>query len=175
MTSYDPDREWEFATHRSSYNRTVPLDLYWELDGDPLTDDWTPDEITAAELWDRWIDRYINRPRRPRPTPYTVTIYWSVQGPGVSETAPFQDWTSRDLSRQPEDFLSFYTWPVDPKTGERLQWTRLPVVDKLWQPHGTKGGFIQELTGWKPSPLQTTVNIDQIAQAAGVRRPKIAE
>ncbi|MFG1892644.1 hypothetical protein ACGFIP_01295 [Micromonospora zamorensis] len=175
MTSYDPEREWTF-TSQGGHTRTVPLHLYWELDGDPITDDWIPAEITAAELWENWLDRYVNQPTRPRPTPCAVTIYWSVQGPGISETAPFQDWTGRGLRREPENFLSFYTWPTDPKTDERLQWTRLPVVDKLWRARrADKGGFIQEHTGWKPSPLQATVDIDQIAQAAGVKRPKLVQ
>ncbi|MGC1211989.1 MAG: hypothetical protein WA890_12080 [Micromonospora sp.] len=176
MTTYHPDREWEFASLRSGHIRTVPLGLYWELDGDPFTGDWLPDEITATELWDRWLDRYINRPTNPRPSPYTVPIYWSVQGRGTSETAPFQDWASRDVPPPPSDFLTTYTWPIDPKTSQPLQWTRLPVADKLWRPgRGDRGGFIQELTGWKPSPLQATIDIDQLAQAARAKRPKLTE
>ncbi|MFD7964254.1 hypothetical protein ACFV5J_25980 [Streptomyces zaomyceticus] len=67
----------------------------------------------------------------------------------------------------PEDFLTFYTWPVHAETRERINWVRVPVRDRLW--HGSradKGGFIQELTGWKPSPFEPLFHVDVIAGAA---------
>lgn len=172
MTTYSPDREWQFSYRPNGHTRTVPLELHWELENDPITDDYMLHEITAAELWDQWIKNYINLRDDARRHPHTVRILWSVHGPGTAEAAPFQTWDSRLYPGGNDDFLTYYTWPVDPKTGERLQWTRLPVVDKLWRPgRADKGGFVQEHTGWKPSPLQPTVNIDHIAQAAGTTRP----
>lgn len=85
-----------------------------------------------------------------------MSVWWFVQGPGTSEHAPFL--------RHPQfpdapDFLSEFTWPTNSQTGERLRWARLPVVDKLWNSErGDKGGFIQEATGWKPGPFQTTLH-----------------
>jgi hypothetical protein len=50
------------------------------------------------------------------------------------------------------------------------------VIDKLWRvdlpPHvATKGGFIQEATGWKPSPLQPYINLRQLAAMAEMPYP----
>ncbi|MBC2868546.1 hypothetical protein H1R13_27335 [Streptomyces mexicanus] len=60
------------------------------------------------------------------------------------------------------------------ETGERVNWMRLPVMDRGW--NGTtadKGGFIQEATGWKPSPLQPTMDFIQIGRAAGLYVPDL--
>lgn len=39
---------WTFRTRQTNFERTVPLDLYWALDGDPISDNWTPEEISAV-------------------------------------------------------------------------------------------------------------------------------
>ena len=55
----------------------------------------------------------------------------------------------------PDNFLTYYTWPISSLTGEPLNWLTLPVVDKLWNDgRADKGGFIQEATRWKPAVLQ---------------------
>jgi hypothetical protein len=106
-----------------------------------------------------WLRKY------PEPI---KSIYWSVIEPvgvGVTETAPFQP-------RYDEDFLTFFQWPTEVNTGVPLQWTRLPVIDKLWNDDtADKGGFIQEVTGWKPSPFQTQVDTLLLARAAGLWHP----
>jgi hypothetical protein len=44
--------------------------------------------------------------------------------------------------------------------GEEINWLRLPVVDKLWRAdRGDPGGFIQEETGFKPSPFQSALDL----------------
>ncbi|PGH48164.1 hypothetical protein [Streptomyces sp. Ru87] len=59
-------------------------------------------------------------------------------------------------------------------TGEPLNWLRLPVLDRGWNDTvSSKGGFIQEVTGWKPAPLQTTVDVRQLAAAAGLYAPAL--
>jgi len=133
------------------------LRLYWEVEGDPITDGFLPEEVSALDLWERWV-RNLADPER-------VRIYWSVICPeaGVYEVAPF----SIRMPPVREDFLTFFTWPRREDTGELLKWTELPVVDKRWVlGNGDKGGFIQEVTGWKPAPFQETVNILSLAEAA---------
>jgi hypothetical protein len=65
------------------------------------------------------------------------------------------------------DFLTYYSWPED-ANGEPIMWTALPVADKLWrEDDAAKGGFVQEATGWKPSPFQAVMDVGLIARAAG--------
>jgi hypothetical protein len=86
----------------------------------------------------------------------------------VFEAAPF---APNVLS---EDFLTHYTLPAHAKTGERLNWARLPVLDRGWnETTADKGGFIQEATGWKPSPLQPTMDYLAIGRAAGLYVPDL--
>ncbi|HLL36370.1 MAG TPA: hypothetical protein VK545_21370 [Streptomyces sp.] len=106
----------------------------------------------------------------------TAPILWTVTKPtrrDIFEAAPFQ----KRLEEQGfGDFLSMdagtYTWPeAADGSGERLNWLRLPVLDFGWAPRTklpTKGGFIQEVTGWKPSPLQPVFYAEQAARAAGL-------
>jgi hypothetical protein len=128
----------------------LPLELQWHLDGDSITDDYLPDEITADELLLQWLKK-VNKAEE-------IKISWLVGEFG--ESAPFTD--------EDEDFLTFYRWPVHAVTGERLNWLSLPVQDKAWKPgHADKGGFIQEALRWKPSPLQRTLHLPTLLSAAG--------
>jgi predicted GIY-YIG superfamily endonuclease len=170
-TEYGP---WTFSSLKSGYRRTTHLRLFWELNGDPVSDNYYIEDISARELWREWMMRH------PRDEgcedvygPGTRRIHWYVEGLATFESAPFQDrhW---DWWRE-HQFTNWYTHPYSEVTGERLQWSRLPVVDKGWRKpmpseFESKGGFIQEVTGWKPSPLQPFVNINDLADAAGVYR-----
>ncbi|MEZ0092426.1 hypothetical protein [Streptacidiphilus sp. EB129] len=157
---YPDATEWTFRNRRSHQERRTPLVLSWEVDGDPITDDYTPSAISAHELWDLWFPKYASDGTAP--------IHWSVKGNGIAESAPFQIGQAQD---QP-DFLSpddGFTWPEQTRSGERVNWLRLPVRDKLWHgQRGDKGGFIQELLGWKPSPLEPVFHARAIAAAAGI-------
>lgn len=136
------------------------LVAYWEVALDPVSDDYTPAEISADDLLRRWLDQV-----RPKYENGLVPIYWFVESPdhGVFEHMPFQ--FPHVIG---EDFLARYSWPVAPGTGERLNWLTLPVVDKLWnRQRANKGGFIQESTGWKPSVLQPYVYLDILTRARG--------
>jgi hypothetical protein len=158
--SKSPPR-YEVRSRKSGHARVTPLALYWEVNGDPITDDYLPEEATAVGLWDEWLAW-----RERQGEGWEARISWHVRGDGIAEAAPGQDvsWG---------DFLEHYYWPHDVATGDNLQWTRLPVVDKLWQPgRADKGGFIQEATGWKPGAFQDSVNLDLIAQLAGLTRPR---
>lgn len=159
---------WRFRS-RSGHENTVSLYLEWEVYCDPITDDYDPEEITAGDLWREWVRRYAAA-RLVEPTGLPlghVDIYWSVRGGPIFEAAPFHA-----RPRLSVDFLTYFTWPRDARTGAPLCWGALPVADKLWRPgRADKGGFIQELTGWKPSPLQASVDVRQLAAMTGLPWP----
>jgi predicted GIY-YIG superfamily endonuclease len=144
------------------------LALYWEVEGDPISDGYSPDEISAEDLWRMWARR-LRRPGR-------VPIHWFVISPGagVLELAPF---SYRHRFRQcrellSKDFLTYFSWPKSKVTGELLNWVTLPVVDKLWRPgRADKGGFIYEATRWKPSALQPFVDVVALGRAARLGVP----
>ena len=153
------NNSWTF-THKLQPGPTPsyvgkPLEFWWWLDGDSITDDYMPDEISAKDLFEEWLKRPSIKDAED------LNINWMVHP--VSEEVPF---IGAD-----EDFLSFYTWPVHSETGERLKWTQVPVQDKGWSAdRDDKGGFIQELTGWKPSPLQQTLHLPTLLKAIGYIR-----
>jgi len=127
----------------------------WEVKLDPISDSFDPEEIDADSLLRRWAKRV-----GPEHPDGLVPIYWFVDSPGHSkfERMPFQAHHQLPTGEVIPDFLSCYTWPENPNTGERLNWLSLPVEDKLWRKgRADKGGFIQEATGWKPSLLQPFV------------------
>jgi hypothetical protein len=90
----------------------------------------------------------------------------NYQGDKVStfEGMPFQ---YEHIPRfKTENFLTFFTWPVNTATNEPLNWLTLPVKDKLWTPkNADKGGFIQQATGWKPAILQPYVYLPALESA----------
>ena len=142
------------------------LAAYWEVEGDPISDDYTPKEVSALLLLQRWAngckEAYANG---------LIPIHWFVWSvdAGKFESMPFQYDHLADVREYPkEDFLSFYGWPINVMSGHLLNsWFSLPVVDKLWnEHHAAKGGFIQEATGWKPSVLQPFVYLPSLLEAA---------
>lgn len=158
---------WSFTGRRSGHTVETPLWLYWELDGDSISDDYDPRTMPAAILWDMWRMGAHDPRAEDAFGPGALAIHWFVEGDGVIEAAPYQE-----PENAPEfDFLSDFTAPVNASTGERMRWERMTVVDKVWRrgplPQGThlKGGFIQEVTGWKPYPLQPYVTIATLEQA----------
>lgn len=168
MFTYPAGTEWSYASLRRDHERTTGLELYWEAHLDPMSGDYTPDEIDARELFELWRRRLDDDGWSKRLGEPWVDIYWFVSSPdggGTFESAPFEG-HEYDWLVEGDDFLSFYTWPENAETGELLNWLRLPVRDKLWRPgQGDKGGFIQEATGWKPSALQAHVSVQTLVQA----------
>lgn len=151
---------WNFSSlvHGFDGARTEQsLELGWYLNWDSISDDYTTDEITASKLFSMWLGKIGDVEDLP--------IRWIVWG--VSEGAPF---VSDD---DDEDFLTYYTWPEHSESGERLNWLTLPVQDKAWNAlRGDKGGFIQEVTGWKPSALQRNVHLPTLLRASGWQHSK---
>jgi hypothetical protein len=181
---YPPGTQWVFQPRGTDYTKTVELALLPEPDGSTMNDDYLPTEITAQELWTMWVNKYADYQHKQQPADYDpgeVRISWTVttpgSGDGVFELAPhsYDARTTRTSSYKPRDnFDTIYTPPVHAVTGEPINWLRLPVVDLGWNATvANKGGFIQEATGWKPSPLQPTVDVRQIATAAGLYVPPL--
>ncbi|WP_069766027.1 hypothetical protein [Streptomyces sp. LUP47B] len=184
---YPPGTKWTFSNRESRYTQTVELVLLAEPSGAGIADDYSPDEISAADLWRLWADGNANSDHRKWPDlfrPGEVQIYWTVTLPeitGIYEWAPHTLTTPPDPQLvklfgdvPPENFLTHFTHPVNEETGERLNWLRLPVVDRGWNATvANSGGFIQEATGWKPSALQPTMDVVQIGAAAGLYVPDI--
>lgn len=148
---------------------TGRLVAFWEAAFDPISDNYTTDEIGAVDLFRIWAGQV-----RAHYPDLLVPIDWYVDARENAkfERAPFQ--YRRQPNASQEDFLTYYHWPEDPATGERLNWLQLPVVDKGWNPGFarkggsiTKGGFIQEATGWKPSMLQPYVYLPSLEKAIG--------
>ncbi len=185
--SYPSGTKWTIAGRRHDHIQTAELALYAEPNYSAITDDYLPEEISAHELWRIWVDKVWNKAHEQWPDVYRpgeVTILWTVTTPactGIFEAAPY----ARILPQAPElvkmlgpyeseDFLTHYKTPVDAETGEPINWLRLPVLDRGWNETAAhKGGFIQEVTGWKPSPLQPTMDVVQIGQAAGLYVPDL--
>ncbi|MCQ1994536.1 hypothetical protein [Arthrobacter sp. zg-Y1171] len=93
----------------------------------------------------------------------TLPISWAISGPAIYEKAPF----CPDDGPYPENFLSFYTWPVHSVSGTRLNFLHLPVEDELWEAGRNRGkaGFVQAALGWKPSPLQQTMDLEILVKS----------
>ncbi|MFD0207440.1 MULTISPECIES: hypothetical protein [Saccharothrix] len=142
---------WTYRARGTDHTVRTSLRLSWEITGDPISYDYTPDEIDAVDLLRLWVDRcHPDNGSERSFGPGMMCISWFVDGPEAHhfEAAPF---TAAPLGD--ENFLTFYTWPAHVDTGEPLNWLTLPVRDKLWHDgQADKGGFLQEATGWKPSP-----------------------
>lgn len=153
-------RKWRMKFLRNDGGWEGPLIAHWEVNLSSMSDDYTPDEISAVDLFAKW------RPYALKSYPDgRVPIYWFVESPGQGkfESMPFQDWLADEKHQH---FLSFYSWPVDVVTGERINWLQLPVRDFGWNSKRCdKGGFIQEATGWKPGILQPFVYLPSLAAA----------
>jgi hypothetical protein len=164
---------WNYHVKLADHEFTSSLTLVWAPEGSSISDAYLPDEISAEELWKVWIEECAGRPHDRDPQRYRmgeVPISWSVtgSGPGVStfEAAPYQP-------DEYEDFLTHYTHPINATSGEMLNWMRLPVADRGWNESTCdKGGFVQEATGWKPSPFQPVMDVFLIGAAAGLYVPE---
>lgn len=182
---YGSGNRWTFAYKGNNFQQTEELALYAEPNGCTITDDYLPEDITPEELWTMWVKTYADMCHQKWPDLYRpgeVNISWFVTRPsldGIFEGAPHVvDWRTLPgmvgSDRPQEDFLTHYTHPVHAVTGERLNWLRLPVVDRGWHANAShKGGFIQQATGWKPSPLQSKVDVRQLGAAAGLYVPPL--
>jgi hypothetical protein len=163
--TYPAGTRWRYGTRRGD-EKLGELELVWELLGDPISDDYLPDEISADELLEQWLTWVWERKAFDGDlgVPH-VPIQWCVHG---ASAATFEGVPPIDPLDREDHFGTYYTHPTEERGGEALNWLRLPVRDKLWRPgHADKGGFIQEATGFKPSALQPALDL-RVLGAAGV-------
>ena len=158
MSKASSNVTWKVRHRQLGFEWEGVLVAYWEAALDPISDEYTPREIDAQDLFYEWVKqikkKYPNN---------LVPIFWFVrcEEQGKFEYMPFQ--FDHFQSQQQENFLTFFTWPVNSITGEKLNWLTLPVIDKLWNSKRCdKGGFIQEATKWKPSILQPYVYLPSL-------------
>lgn len=154
---------YRFSSLRSGFTRTTGLSWLWEVNGTPMSDEYTPDEVDAVKLLRLWIERYYpDSGAEQRYGPGMVSISWFITGTDTTiEIAPFQA-----LDHGVGDFLTAFTWPVHAGTGEPVNWLSLPVADGQWNARrADKGGFLQQATGWKPAPLQPMVYLPGLLAA----------
>lgn len=158
---------YEWSLRKSGGNRTFHgrLRLIYEVNGSAISDNWLPHEKSASAVWDEWR-RWITRTYDHEDELRMVPISWYVTSPDVPqfEAAPFTtSWAENN------DWLTHYTWPINESTGVPVSWARIPIEKNYWSERGgTKGGFIEELTGWRPSPLQPFVSVTQLEMMANI-------
>jgi hypothetical protein len=146
----------DVPSSRYGFTWSGALIAEYEVSHDPISDDFTPDETSADNLFTLWV-RTVER----RYPDGTIPIFWSIScaEAGKFEYAPFQ-------SHRPhldEDFLTFYDWPIVRATGRPLDWRTLPIRDKGWNRRACdKGGFIPDATGWRPHIYQPSVSLPML-------------
>lgn len=156
---------WDFRIRSASGPewRGVSLTLEWSLpETAAVSDSNTQEDMSARQALSAWLERLDGATAIP--------ISWAVadRSRGIHEKAPFCPPDANDPA--PQNFLTFYTWPVHTVTAQRLLFTQLPVADETWEQGLERGkaGFVQAATGWKPSPLQQTMDLQNILAAAGL-------
>ncbi|OAN29120.1 hypothetical protein A4X17_05970 [Plantibacter sp. H53] len=158
------ENRWLITTTKYAVQKEVRLGLHWWADGDSVSDDYTSDD-SPEEILGVWLAQLSDD---------VVHISWSVQ---VWESDDDRHWSTEPAPRfsqgnfgrnGADSFETHYRPPQNLSSDEPINWNRLPVVDKLWTERGDKGGFLQEVTGWKPSPFQTHVDTRLVLAAAGM-------
>jgi hypothetical protein len=155
------DRQWRFQFRSSGVEWVKPLWLYPEIDGSSCVDD-ADDQSGPGQL--AYFVRYVKRRHPERWHDDAVPIYWGVCGDGVCEFAP------TDANDMGTHSLTVFTPPVDAKTGEPLNWWKLPVRNDRFP------AFAKAL-GWLPSPFQKFAPLRSIITNApeAARKPRRIE
>lgn len=151
--------QWVFRTLGSGHERRADLFLYPEVECSSMVDE--VHYLDGEGQFEEYV-QYLERRYPQWLDADAVPIIWSVRSRGlggINETAPFQ----KEFVPTWGDFLAHFTWPVDAKNGERLDWYRLPVVNERFPEFA-------EALAWTPSPLQPTCPLSSILQSrAGLR------
>ena len=137
------ENKWRVRFRGTEGSWEGSLVAYWEVSWDPISDDYTSDDISAEELLHEWATKCIKNHKDG-----LVPIHWFVESKdaGKFEAMPFAYDHSQGKSPL-KDFLVCFCWPEHANTGQLLDWLALPVKDKLWNKQQMdKGGFIQEAT-----------------------------
>lgn len=136
---------WRFARQLGGGQITTDLWLYPELDLSSCVDD-----VYWADGHEQ-LDYYIDQIQRHHPDWWAadaVPISWFVRGTdGIAEVAPFwPDPIGRKMPGPHEDFLAYFTWPIDATTGARLDWFALPIRPRFEK--------LADALAWTPAPFQ---------------------
>jgi hypothetical protein len=173
---YPAGTQWRLRPRfRGAEEFTCELAYVWEANFSAMSDDYLPEDISARDLYLKWARRYEGHLSAEHPGRYVfgeISISWYIASPDkptrVFEAAPGQQHEPGSAGIG-EDFRTHFTLPVHAETGEPLNWLRLPVENKGWNAkQSDKGGFVQEALGWKPAPLQHTMNAAYLAAMAGI-------
>jgi hypothetical protein len=147
-------RKWRFRARGADFEMVSPLWLYPEIDCSACVDDVY--DLSGEEQLDYYVD-YIRARHPDWWEADAVPICWSVRGDGVFEEAPNN--APYGPTDNGENFLTFWTPPVDAETGEPLNWWRLPVRNMRFP------AFAKAL-GWLPSPFQEFAPLRSIVMNA---------
>lgn len=154
MTTYtDEENQWNTLFHGTYAHKGIRLELSWEPDLAPISDSYTPDEITALDLLLAWV------PQARKAHGNMVPIFWYISGDNnIFECAPLcasARASDNAIGCPPrKDFLFSYSRPLNARTGEPVNWARLPVAVGRWapgEPMVVKADFISTATGWVPA------------------------
>jgi hypothetical protein len=127
----------------------------YELWYDPITDDYSPNDISARDLYQQWRKHVVNSRYGD-----LIPIIWFVSGPGIFESHPiYQHVDNRN------GYDDHFTEPQR-TDGQQFDWDDLPIIRKRWNTNDkvVKGGFVEELTGWRPQSHQMWVSLNEIDQ-----------
>ena len=104
--SRGPGINCEFQGKTNGHHRKFTLAARYEIDLSAMSDDYTPDEISAEELLKRWAGNALES----HPTGI-IPILWYVRGDGIFESLPGVIQLSK------ADFLTHFTHPIRVDTG----------------------------------------------------------
>lgn len=161
------ENRWKVRIKSSGETWEGPINAYWEVAHDPISDNYTPDDIAAVELLRQWTntvgERYPDG---------LIPIFWFAASEEAAKFEGFPFALNHHAELNEDDFLTYYRWPDHAVTGEPLNWLTVPVIDKLWRKgRADKGGFIQEATGWKPAILQPYVYLPSLLSVLQATSP----
>ncbi|WML79163.1 hypothetical protein [Streptomyces sp. VNUA74] len=148
---------WRFSSLVSGYERVVPLELRPEINFSSMLIDY--EDESGEEQFRRWV-KCVQHESPKQWADDAVSILWGVVSPGnnFTENAPFQNHPFWTRSSEPDNFLKHFTWPIHERTGERLDWFQLPVVNDRFKEWA-------KALNWTPSPLQATCPLRSIVQS----------
>lgn len=151
--------EYEFTHKLDGHTRRGYLYAGYEIRYEALSDDYDSAETPAWVVYDRWRDWARTREEH---YPLGVRINWYVAGCATFDDHP----TAHDHFPDSDGSYKWTHYFHAPKRidGKPFNWSDLPIEVKRWHPgfSCTKGGFIEEHTGFRPSPLQPFVTLEQL-------------
>ena len=122
------------------------FNAYWELERSGISGDFL--HLSSLEI----LEIYLNSIKEKYPDG-VIEIVWFLRGERYQKLEFMPD--TNDYS----SLLDVYTHPVSVSTGASICWADIPVCDLT---RTDNSGFIQELTGWKPKPMQLTAKVEEL-------------